>query len=118
MKELMLITVLLTFAVPTALAQTKYPPLSEYMMNRGAEIALAKSAAPANTADQATIKILTASGYQVASEGDNGFVCIVMRGWVAPTYTPTFVRDLVHDAKLRAPICFDPIASRNVMPYY
>src|SRR5262249_11300259 len=65
-----------------------------------------------------TIKILTTAGYQVARQGDNGFVCIVMRGWVAPTYTPTQVRDLVYDAKLRAPICFDPIASRNVMPYY
>jgi len=117
-KRKKLIMVLLTVAVPIALAQTKYPPLSEYMMNRDAEIALAKSAAPANISGRATIKILTASGYQVASEGDNGFVCMVMRGWVAPTYTPPFVRDLVHDAKLRAPICFDPRASRNVMPYY
>jgi len=88
------------------------------MMPRDAEIALAKSAAPANISGRATIKVLTDSGYQVASEGDNGFVCMVMRGWVAPTYSPTFVRDFVHDAKLRAPICFDPIASRNVMPYY
>ena len=118
MKKLMLITVLLTFALPTAFAQTKYPPMGEYMMPRDAEIALAKSAAPANISGRATIKVLTDSGYQVASEGDNGFVCMVMRGWVAPTYSPTFVRDFVHDAKLRAPICFDPIASRNVMPYY
>src|SRR5262249_28605390 len=118
MKKLMLITALLTFAVPTALAQTKYPPLSEYMMPRGAEIALAKKAAPANISGRATIKVLTASGYQVASEGDNGFVCMVMRGWVAPTYTPAKFRDLVYDAKLRAPICFDPGASRTVMPYY
>jgi hypothetical protein len=41
-----------------------------------------------------------------------------MRGWAAPTYTPAQFRNLVYDAKVRAPICFDPVASRNVMPYY
>jgi hypothetical protein len=82
------------------------------------EIALAKSAAPANISDQATIKVLTTSGYQVAREGDNGFVCMVMRGWAAPTYTPAEFRDLVYDAKVHAPICFNPAASRTVLPYY
>lgn len=96
----------------------QYPPLSEYLMPRDAEIALARSAAPANISGRATIKVLTASGYQVAREGDNGFVCMVMRGWAAPTYTPSQFRNLVYDAKVRAPICFDPGASRTVMPYY
>jgi hypothetical protein len=95
-----------------------YPPLSEYMMPPDSEIALAKSAAPANISDRATIKVLTTSGYQVAREGDNGFVCMVMRGWAAPTYTPAQFRDLVYDAKVHAPICFNPAASRTVLPYY
>jgi hypothetical protein len=69
----------------------KYPPLSEYMMARDAEIALAKSAAPDNISGHATIKVLTASGFQAVHEGDNGFVCMVMRGWSAPTYTPCAV---------------------------
>jgi hypothetical protein len=43
---------------------------------------------------------------------------MVMRGWAAPTYTPTQFRNLVYDATVRAPICFDPAASRTVMPYY
>src|SRR5262245_57538076 len=43
---------------------------------------------------------------------------MVMRGWSAPTYTPTQFRNLVYDATVRAPICFDPTASRTVMPYY
>jgi hypothetical protein len=81
-------------------------------------MALAKSAAPANISDRATIKVLTKSGYEVAHTGDNGFVCLVMRGWSAPTYTPAPFRNLVYDASVRAPICFDPIASRTVMPYY
>jgi hypothetical protein len=81
-------------------------------------VALARSAAPANISERATIKVLTTSGYQVAREGDNGFVCMVMRGWSAPTYTPVPFRDLVYYAKVRAPICFNPAASRTVMPYY
>jgi hypothetical protein len=100
-------------------AQTaKHPSLNEFMMPQEAETALAKSAAPSKISDRATIKLLTTSGYKVAREGDNGFVCMVMRGWMAPTYTPAQFRDLVYDAQLRAPICFDPVASRTVIPYY
>jgi hypothetical protein len=87
-------------------------------MPRDAEIQMARSAAPANISDRATIKVLTANGYQVVAEGNNGFVCMVMRGWAAPTYTPAQFRNLVYDAKVRAPICFDPLASRTVIPYY
>jgi len=101
-----------------AQVEPQYPPLGEYLMPQDAEIALARSAAPPNVSGRATIKVLTASGYQVASEGDNGFVCEVMRGWSAPTYTPAQFRDLVYSAPLRAPICFDPVAARTVMPYY
>ena len=96
----------------------KYPPLTEYMMPRDAETSLAKSAAPANISNRATIKVLTPSGFQVAHEGDNGFVCMVMRGWSAPTYTPAQFRNLVYDTKTTAPICFNPGAVRMVMPYY
>ena len=95
----------------------KYPPLSEYMMEPEAEIALAKSAAPDGVSGRATIKVLTTSGYKVSVQGDNGFVCMVMRGWSAPTYTPAANRNLVYDPKTRAPICFNPVASRTVVPY-
>jgi hypothetical protein len=95
---------------------SKYPPLSEYMMTPEAEVALARSAAPENVSGHATVKILAASGYKVAAQGDNGFVCIVMRGWGAPTFSPAQLRDLVYYAKLRAPICFNPVASRTVLP--
>src|SRR5882762_6198032 len=95
---------------------SKYPPLNEYMMTPEAETALARSAAPEAISGHATIKILTASGYKVATQGDNGFVCLVMRGWAAPTFTPAQLRDLVYYAKLRAPICFNPVASRTVLP--
>lgn len=97
---------------------SKYPPLNEYLMQPDTEVALARSAAPINISGRATIKVLTKSGYEVAHKGDNGFVCMVMRSWAAPTYTPAQFRDLVYDATVRAPICFDPLASRTVMAYY
>jgi hypothetical protein len=114
-----LIAMLLGLGTQDAWAQqAKYPPLAEYMMSRDAEIALARSAAPATIADRATIKVLTTSGYQLAREGNNGFVCIVERGFAAPSFTPPPLRELVYYAKLRAPICFDPVASRTVLPYH
>lgn len=109
---------ILIMAVLAGPVVAQYPPLSEYLMPRDAEMALARSAAPANISGRATIKVLTKSGYEVAHKGDNGFVCMVMRGWTAPTYTPAQFRNLVYDVKVRAPICFDPLASRTVMPYY
>jgi hypothetical protein len=95
---------------------SKYPPLSEYMMSPEAEVALAKSAAPEKVSARATVKILTPSGYKITSQGDNGIVCLVMRGWAAATSTAAKDRDLVYYAKLRAPICFDPVAARSVLP--
>lgn len=94
-----------------------YPPLADYMMPRDAEIALARSAAPEAVTGHATFKILTKNGYEVAVNGDNGFVCLVLRGWSAPTFTPAQFRGLVYDAKVRGPICYNPIAARTVLPY-
>lgn len=94
-----------------------YPPLSDYLMPRDAEIALARSAAPATVTEHATIKLLTKTGYEVAIKGDNGFVCLVLRGWSAPTFTPAQFRALVYDAKVRGPICYNPVAARTVLPY-
>ena len=98
--------------------ESQYPPIGEYLMSRDAEITLAKTAASANISDRATIKILTKSGYEVGREGDNGVVCMVMRGFSAPTYTPAPFRDLVYDPTIHAPICFTPPAARTALPYY
>ena len=116
---LTLLLVVTSLQASTVRAQKPgYPPLAQYMMPRDAEMALARSAAPAAISDRATVKILTKSGYAVAREGDNGVVCMVMRGFSAPTYTPAQFRDLVYDASVHAPICFTPPAARTVMPYY
>jgi len=121
MKSLPVLTVLLAAsldAAAVAAQAAKYPPIDRYLMPREAEIALAKSAAPASLADHATVKVLTKSGYVVAREGDNGAVCMVMRGFSAPTYTPAQFRDLVYDPTVHAPICFTAPAARTAMPYY
>jgi len=121
MKTLSFLAVLLAASFEAAVAKgqaPKYPPIDQYMMPRDAEIALAKSAAPASLADHATIKVLTKSGFVVAREGDNGAVCMVMRGFSAPTYTPAQFRDLVYDPTVHAPICFTAPAARTAMPYY
>jgi hypothetical protein len=113
------VILLFAAAIPSsAQGQTQYPPLSEYMMPQDTEIALARSAAPANVSDRATIKVFAESGFEVAVEGDNGFVCMVMRAWSAPTYSPEAFLDFVYYAPLRAPICFNPVAAETMMPYY
>ena len=121
MKKLLACLVLLfatLYAAPMLAQSSKYPPLSEYLMQQDNEIALARSAAPASISDRATIKVLTKSGYEVVHQGDNGFVCVVMRGFSAPTYTPAQFREIVYDPTIRAPICFTQPAARIVMPYY
>ncbi len=115
MKQFMFVYLLASAAFAES---SKYPPLSEYMMTQDEEVTLARSAAPEKVSAPATVKILTADGYKVVSQGNNGFVCLVLRGWAAPTFTPAPFRDLVYDSKVHAPICFDPLASRTVLPYY
>jgi hypothetical protein len=121
MKSVRSVPVLLLASLSaTALGaqSASYPPLSQYLMPRDAEIALARSAAPADISDRATIKVLTTSGFEVAKQGDNGAVCMVMRGFSAPTYTPAQFRDLVYDPTVRGPICFTAPAANTAMPYY
>jgi hypothetical protein len=119
MKRKLLLTILTSAGLMAQ--EAKYPPLTDYKMDRDAEIALAKSAAPQAISDRATIRVLTNSGrYETAREGDNGFVCFVMRGFTgAPTFTPVEIRSLItYDAKTRAPICLNPQAVKTVLPYY
>jgi hypothetical protein len=118
-SRLVRLTLLVSMWTAAAQAQTlKYPPIEQYLMPQPDEIALAKTAAPANISERATIKVLTRSGFEIAQQGDNGSVCMVMRGFSAPTYTPAQFRNLVYDARVRAPICFTEPAARTVMPYY
>ena len=87
-------------------------PLSQYMMSPAAEVALARSAAPPAISKGATIMVLGAHGYTVAQKGQNGFTCIVERGWMVP-----FGRTAFWSAKMIAPTCYNAAASRTVLVY-
>ena len=59
-------------------AEQPYPimaPIEQYLMNRDAEIALARSAAPDAISRDASIIVLTRHGYETAVQGKNGWVC-------------------------------------------
>src|SRR6202165_324628 len=87
-------------------ATTPYPnmaPIEQYLMDRTAEIALARSAAPESISRDAQVMVLGRHGYETAVQGKNGFVCIVQRSWAAGIDDPDF-----WNPKLRAPICFNP----------
>jgi len=117
-RQLTLLAAMAALSTGANAQQSKYPPIDRYLMPRDAELALARTAAPPSLSERATIKVLTRSGFVVAHEGNNGAVCMVMRGFAAPTYTPAQFRDLVYDPTVRAPICFTAPAAKVAMPYY
>jgi hypothetical protein len=88
-------------------------PLDQYMMAPDAEIALARSAAPASISDNAEVMVLRPQGYTTAVKGSNGFLCIVERGWAADTGNSDF-----WNPNLRGPLCLNPAAARSVEPIY
>lgn len=97
-------------------AASPYPkmaPIDQYLMSRDAEIALARSAAPASISRDATVLVLGRKGYETAAEGKNGFVCLVARGWSGPFDWPEF-----WNPKIRAPDCLNPQAARSLVPVF
>jgi len=86
-------------------------PLDQYLMERNAEIALAKSAAPESISGDAEVMVLGRNGYETVVTGKNAFVCMVERSWTAGIDDPDF-----WNPKLRAPICFNPPAARSYLP--
>ena len=85
-------------------------PLEQYLMERGAEIALARSAAPPSVAADAGVLLLGKHGYETAAESKNGFVCLVERSWTAGFDDPQF-----WNPKLRGPICYNAAAARSYL---
>ena len=95
-------------------AKTAYPsmaPLDQYLMERSAEIALARSAAPASISQDAEVMVLGRHGYETVAKGKNGFVCIVERAWASGIDEPDF-----WNPKQRGPICLNPPAVRSYLP--
>jgi hypothetical protein len=94
---------------------TAYPSMAsieQYLMpDRNAEIALARSAAPAAISSDAQILVLGWRGYETAVEGRNGFVCMVERSWMSPFNSAEF-----WNPRVRVPQCFNSAAARSILP--
>lgn len=96
-------------------AKDPYPtmaPIEKYLMERDAEIALARSAAPEAISKDASIMVLTRHGYEIAEKGTNGWACWVGRSWGAMFDHPEF-----WNPKVRAAECINAPAVRSVLPY-
>jgi len=119
------ITLLSGFALVAALiasrpvaaqdAKQPYPnmaPIEQYLMDRDAEIALARSAAPDAISHDASVIVLTRHGYETAVQGKNGWACWVGRAWMGMFDHPEF-----WNPKVRAAECINPPAVRSVLPY-
>lgn len=116
LTSLTLLLVMVAFGAASQ-AQTPYPamaPLNQYLIpDENAEIALARSAAPASISGEANVMVLGRDGYEVAAKGTNGFLCLVERGWGAATTDAEF-----WNPKVRSPVCFNPAAAKTFVPIY
>lgn len=95
---------------------TPYPsmaPLDQYLMDRDAEIAMARSAAPESVSNDAKVLVLGRHGYETAVEGKNDFVCLVGRMWAAMKEDPEF-----WNPRGRGPVCLNAPAVRSYLPVY
>lgn len=102
---------------PAAAMANPYPtmaPVAQYMMDRDAEIALARSAAPKMVSDDATVLVLGKAGYETAVKGSNGFTCLVGRGWMNDfSGYPDF-----WDPRDLTPNCMNAAAVKSVLPEF
>lgn len=100
--------------VATPLAAQQPKDFGAYLMpDRAAEIALARTAAPRNVSDSATILVMTRTGFVEAVHGTNGFTCAVFRSFAAPSDDRN-----IWNVKISAPQCFNAPATRTVLPMW
>lgn len=96
-------------------APMSYPqmaPIEQYLMDRDAETALARSAAPESISRDASVLVLTRHGYEIAIAGKTGWVCWVGRGWLGMFDHPEY-----WSPKVRAAECINPPGARSILPY-
>jgi hypothetical protein len=114
-SNMALVLVSICFLVPKAAAQSdkysKMAPVDQYLMERNAEILLARSAAPNSISSDATIRVLRRQGYETAVQGNNGFVCMVERSWMEAFDSPEF-----WNPKVRGAECLNRQAAQSILP--
>ena len=115
MRAALVLVTSICFLVPMAAGQSdkysKMAPVDEYLMERNAEILLARSAAPDSISRDATILVLGRQGYETAVRGKNGFVCMVERSWMAAFDLPEY-----WNPKVRGAECLNRQAARSIVP--
>src|SRR5271165_16663 len=84
--------------------------IDPYLMDRDAEIAMARSAGPNPISSGAKVLVLGRHGYETAVEGKNDFVCLVGRSWALPKNNRAF-----WDPKVHGPICLSAAATRSYL---
>ena len=89
----------LLLVLPTMLG-AQIAPIS----SRDEEIAVALSAAPPSVAAHADVYVLTATGYDKAREGSNGYTCLVTRDHLR-----------THPDEM-GPTCYDAEGTRTIVP--
>jgi hypothetical protein len=114
-KTGVLALVVMAFALPMGAQGKTSPyavaaPLSEYVMAKDAEIALARSAAPASVSGGAEVLVLGRDGYTTAVKGANDYVCLVERSFGAAVDFPEF-----WNPRIRGPICVNPAGVRTYL---
>jgi hypothetical protein len=111
MTALRVCVLLAAITLAGAVGNQTVPQISQYLMSPNAEIALARSAAPASISNHATVMTLTAHGYIVAVKGQNGFTCVVERAWMYLNIPTSW------NLKIQTPVCYNAAASRTVFLY-
>lgn len=97
-------------AQDAATAYPKMAPINQYLMaDQGAEIALARSAAPESISRDADVMVLGRHGFVTVMKGKNGFVCIVARSWTSAPDADFW------NPKVRVPMCVNASAARSYL---
>jgi hypothetical protein len=86
-------------------------PRDQYMMDKAAEIAMAKSAAVPAISNDASVLVLGAHGFETATKGTGQFTCLVERSWDKSSDDSEF-----WNQKMRGPVCMNEAAVRTVLP--
>jgi len=99
-RPLAVLALLLPLAAPAAAQSAGSAQAGERtLLPREREVALARSAAPAEVSAAADVWVLGPSGYELAERGTSGAACFVSRDWLESI----------------EPVCYDPEASRTIM---
>ena len=107
--NLVAVALLVVTGAAAGVPTTHMAPVEAYLMERAREIALARTAAPSSISKDATVLVLTRTGFETAVTGTNGFVCVVERSWTSAPPADFW------NPKVQTPICWNALAARSML---